>query len=1556
MRPTVIKQIGRAALIVVTIAMTSDRVQAGTIAVAFRFGKEEVRLEKQGEYTKVFLHDGLSPEETPGFPSLPDRYVFVVIPAGASPTGLTVDGVEMPLAEETVVWPAQPLYSTNDPPPAFVPPNPAAYTSNQPKPAMLAVVTGTLRLHGYTLVSLRLNPVRYVPVTKALSLATEINVTLSYKEPDRAVVASLRTVPRGATEVAELVANPQDVERFAPPGGLATPRDQSAVYLLITSNDLAAAFQPLVDRRSAQGKPGTLLTTEWIYANYDDTRPDGGQDNQTSIRNCIKDYYFNHGTVWVALGGDDNIIPIRYVLGTDMNDARPAELYYSDMDGGSWDNNANGVYGEPGDVTPLELCPEVYLGRISVRDAQQAAQYVQKVAVFEDTVPEQFPYGVLIIYPDSDPGNISGDSRPPDLRYHDPIGSGEGDFTKWYWDKIQPYCQFVPMHAFFGSHTPWDESRWGDYQLISEHLVSCITQGSYEFVVYSGHGNAPWWFLENSVWETGEAFQLANPVPFILRSGGCWTGAFDWYDPCIAEAFLRNPQGGAVVVTVYAGGPSGNHQDIMYENMFARGIVNLGQAFTLAKQLTAGSYDIYSQSIYVFLGDPAIDRRSDRPGRHLQVYIPNAFEVYDLDDDITIRWNAAGMGFVPNDKVKLEYSPDSGNSWQPVPGAGDFPYDGPAFVWEDPGLVAGSDYRVRVTSLADPNVSDASDHDFTVGKLDKLTVKSTPSSGIQIGGLHPNTTDYTYTVLTGTPVSLTAPPMDGYSFTGWLGINGNLLTRQTNLSFVLTGNKTVTARYEQSGTARDYYVNDNVAEPGFAVGDDENDGRTADTPVSHIQQILDRYDDISTIHVSTGTYMENLVITSQRAGLTLQGAGADLSIIDGGRNGACIQLNGAPQVSIRGFTIRNGSVSPDGWGGGLDILGSTGVVITDNAIYGNSAYLGGGIAVHSASDASISHNRILQNLAASTNSGWGGGIYVESSTAVITDNDIRENRASYSGAGLCINATTSVSASGNLLFSNGITAETSYGGGVSVWSSAAVLSRNVFESNAAAYGGGVFITGESSGTTVEDSQIISNTATGSGGGLYSCSPTTTISNTLIASNVTTSPGGGIAFWYCNGILRDCTITSNSGYNGGGVDAENSPNTCFSNCTVDRNTANAAGGGIYYASCSNPTLSGCSISANTAARGGGVYCSSSSLMLSGCCVADNTATSVSPITCGGGLYIASSSGTALLQSIVAGNRAVGAYSALGGGVWCGSSNVTITNSRITENVASAVTSAYGGGVYFGGSTNSMVANSTLAANAASNGGGVACSGSYCNPSLTNCILWNDAPTEVYVLSAGTPVLTYCNVRGGYVGNGNSNAAPLFWDPGGPDNDPQTWEDNDYRLAAGSPCIDAGDPNYVAQPGETDLDGRHRVWDGDSEGTPRVDMGAYEFASQACGDLNCDGELDVDDAAPFILALVDPAAYDAAYPLCDPILADMNNDGAVNGLDIQRFIEVILNPPGGRRGDVNGDGVVDLADVNVLAAVLLGVDTVPDHVRRADLNADNVADGFDIQPFVNLLIRD
>jgi hypothetical protein len=133
-----------------------------------------------------------------------------------------------------------------------------------------------------------------------------------------------------------------------------------------------------------------------------------------------------------------------------------------------------------------------------------------------------------------------------------------------------------------------------------------------------------------------------------------------------------------------------------------------------------------------------------------------------------------------------------------------------------------------------------------------------------------------------------------------------------------------------------------------------------------------------------------------------------------------------------------------------------------------------------------------------------------------------------------------------------------------------------------------------------------------------------------------------------------------------------------------------------------------------------------------------------------------------------------------------------------------------------------------------------------------------------------------MQGGWPGDGNIDADPLFVDP----------LSGDYHLLAGSPCIGAGDPDFFGM-GEVDMDGEPRVMGG------RVDIGADEFTDEpfVFGDVNCDGTRDFADINPFVLALTDEAGYRAMFPGCFLRSADINGDGSVGFGDINPFVALL-----------------------------------------------------------------
>lgn len=61
-----------------------------------------------------------------------------------------------------------------------------------------------------------------------------------------------------------------------------------------------------------------------------------------------------------------------------------------------------------------------------------------------------------------------------------------------------------------------------------------------------------------------------------------------------------------------------------------------------------------------------------------------------------------------------------------------------------------------------------------------------------------------------------------------------------------------------------------------------------------------------------------------------------------------------------------------------------------------------------------------------------------------------------------------------------------------------------------------------------------------------------------------------------------------------------------------------------------------------------------------------------------------------------------------------------------------------------------------------------------------------------------------------------------------------------------------------------------------------------------DPGCDGTLDFDDLPAFILALVDPDAYESIHEGCYIGSADRNGDGLINGLDIRTFVSELVGP--------------------------------------------------------------
>ncbi|MBR6283700.1 MAG: hypothetical protein IKR25_05325 [Muribaculaceae bacterium] len=57
----------------------------------------------------------------------------------------------------------------------------------------------------------------------------------------------------------------------------------------------------------------------------------------------------------------------------------------------------------------------------------------------------------------------------------------------------------------------------------------------------------------------------------------------------------------------------------------------------------------------------------------------------------------------------------------------------------------------------------------------------------------------------------------------------------------------------------------------------------------------------------------------------------------------------------------------------------------------------------------------------------------------------------------------------------------------------------------------------------------------------------------------------------------------------------------------------------------------------------------------------------------------------------------------------------------------------------------------------------------------------------------------------------------------------------------------------------------------------------------------------------------------------------------------------------RGDVNGDGLVDVGDMNVLINIILHKDDADHYGNRAMVNDDNVVDIADVNALINIILH-
>ena len=540
-------------------------------------------------------------------------------------------------------------------------------------------------------------------------------------------------------------------------------------------------------------------------------------------------------------------------------------------------------------------------------------------------------------------------------------------------------------------------------------------------------------------------------------------------------------------------------------------------------------------------------------------------------------------------------------------------------------------------------------------------------------------------------------------------------------------------------------------------------------------------------------------------------------------------------------------------GGGVALTRSK-IQIVNSLIKKNSSRSGGGVFA-SESDVVIDVNSLIKK----NSSRSGGGVFASESDVVIEASSIVEN------IGLAVFA-----ADANLYLERG------YGGGIFIESSSLILSSSDIERNRSANGGGIYV--KDSDIEFANSSISENRAQyqdvdrrgdrystgfgGSGGGIYAQTSQVEGRNIEIRDNTSIEKGGGIFISEGQVSLRNSLIQANDSRSGGGI--SNQGDLSIRDSHIDQNSNSNFGepGGV-----SRRTLGGAGID------------NSDSLMLLNSTVSGNISSSgVKNKTStdeylnfqnsvGGGLK---NSGNATIVNstfdsnevrVNRGNSNYGSsvnLDALGGGIYNGSNGkLALRNSTITSNTAIArnipdfygsdqasVSQLKGGGIFNRNRGLLSSENSLIAQNEVQPVG----SATRENTEVSG------ADISGYVESLGFNLIGtnegtigFSSTRGDQFG---TEASPL---------DPQIEGLNDnggktptVALRLGSPAIDAGNP--LANQLRTDQRGSgfQRVLDGNLDGQAVIDIGAFEFLDRKTLTMGND-RFQGTRAAEFVLGL-------------------------------------------------------------------------------------------------------
>lgn len=495
-------------MIIFIFFLLSSLAYAGNITQKISFNHSDLQIEKLSGFDLINLLNCELANEI-GAPQLPAKQFYFALPNNAKVTKVEIkDAKSIDLIQSFNMMPTQPpSILWKDIPVKRVDPNPTIYNSFEPYPQTIVKYVGQGNSSGKNIGMFLVYPLQYIPKSKQIRFYQEITIVINFE-----------------------LGNTNNSSLLPPPLPMNGEQDSEFEYLVITNSEMDTVFQRLCSWKTKKGIKAVTRNVDWITNNY------SGRDNQEKIRSYLKTLYPDSGLVWLLLGGDVDIIPVRNAFAmpcsahiNQREDSLPCDLYYSDLDG-TWDFNNNNVFGEVGDS--VDLFPDIFVGRAPVNNVSQAQAFVNKILTYEKTPSLTYQCNALFA---------------AEILWNTPYT--DASVGKDYIDSIYIPARYDPITKLY--------ERLGNESQSS--VIEAINEGQ-NFINHNGHGSTGAMSVGNGVLYNSDMDGLNNgSKQGILYSIGCWTTAFDF--DAIAEHFVRNSNGGGVAFignSSYGWGSPGN--------------------------------------------------------------------------------------------------------------------------------------------------------------------------------------------------------------------------------------------------------------------------------------------------------------------------------------------------------------------------------------------------------------------------------------------------------------------------------------------------------------------------------------------------------------------------------------------------------------------------------------------------------------------------------------------------------------------------------------------------------------------------------------------------------------------------------------------------------------------------------------------------------------------------------------------------------------------------------------------------------------------------------------